>query len=278
MARLQAEVGVMGWRDKYKVHPAADVFPMMSDEELSVLGADIKKSGLKVPLLFWSHDGVHVLLDGRNRLEAMDRAGVEIDTDRFGLPDKYRGANAAKSTNVKDPVGHIISLNIRRRHLTKQQQADLIVAAIKAGEKPPQLEEVSKGGRGKVNPVKAKAVAAGAEHGISKATVERSLAKADGKPPRKSSGPSAEEIAANELAWAEAQADLKRSVDEVMAIIDDILHATDPRDIQRLAELLWDEGVHIEVQDQIDRRVYEIEEMEREVEEEIEAAREQAST
>ena len=23
------------WRDKYKVHPVADVFPMMSDEELA---------------------------------------------------------------------------------------------------------------------------------------------------------------------------------------------------------------------------------------------------
>ena len=36
----------MGWRDKYKVHPAADVFPMMSDEELAELGEDIKKNGL----------------------------------------------------------------------------------------------------------------------------------------------------------------------------------------------------------------------------------------
>ena len=34
----------MGWRDKYKVHPAADVFPMMG-EELDALAADIKAQG-----------------------------------------------------------------------------------------------------------------------------------------------------------------------------------------------------------------------------------------
>ena len=42
----------MTWRDAYEVHPAADVFPMMSDEELDALAADIKANGLKVPLLF----------------------------------------------------------------------------------------------------------------------------------------------------------------------------------------------------------------------------------
>ena len=67
----------MGWRDQYKVHPAADVFPMMSDEELAELGEDIKEKGLLAPVVFWEDDdGNEFLLDGRNRLEAMDRAGV----------------------------------------------------------------------------------------------------------------------------------------------------------------------------------------------------------
>ena len=36
---------------------------------------------------------------------------------------------ASKTTDLKNPVAYILSLNIQRRHLTKQQQADLIVAA-----------------------------------------------------------------------------------------------------------------------------------------------------
>jgi hypothetical protein len=42
----------MGWRDDYKVHPAADVFPMMSDEELDTLGKDIEANGLHIPITF----------------------------------------------------------------------------------------------------------------------------------------------------------------------------------------------------------------------------------
>jgi hypothetical protein len=167
----------MGWRDKYRVHPATDVFPMMSDEELAALGEDIKANGLKHPITFcwveFGTPGAHrVLLDGRNRLEAIERAKI-VSKVRWE-PWNYNG----------DPVAYVISANIRRRHLTKQQQADLIVAAIKAGEKPPQVEEVFKGGRGKVNETKAKAVAAAAAHGISESTVERAFAKAEGKTPK----------------------------------------------------------------------------------------------
>jgi hypothetical protein len=169
------------WRSQYKVHPAADVFPMMSDEGLKKLGEDITEHGLLQPLVF---DDVRsnrnrVLLDGRNRLEAMERAGLSIDHLK----------ECIGSGHVED----IISLNIHRRHLTKQQQAELIVAALKAAQpkanKPPQVEEVSKGGRSKVNELKAKAVAIAKDAKISKGTVERALAKAKGKTPKPSPPP-----------------------------------------------------------------------------------------
>jgi hypothetical protein len=105
----------------------------------------------------------------------MERAGVELEE---GHAEHLVGLSPAER------VAFIISKNIKRRHLTKEQQADLIVAALKAGQKPPQDEAVSKGGRGKVNPVKQEAIAAGKKHGISKATVERSLAKAEGRKPK----------------------------------------------------------------------------------------------
>jgi hypothetical protein len=41
------------WRDTCVVHPAADVFPMMSDEEINDLAADIKKHGLARPIVFY---------------------------------------------------------------------------------------------------------------------------------------------------------------------------------------------------------------------------------
>ena len=165
----------MTWRDQYRVHPAADVFPMMSDTELAELGEDISANGLRSKIIFTPADE-NEILDGRNRLEAMERAGFDISPDALA-------SRGAVDWHLGDPVAYVISSNIHRRHLTKQQQADLIVAAIKAGEKPLHVDEVSKGGRSKVNKTKAKAVTEAKKHGISKSTVERSFAKAEGKLP-----------------------------------------------------------------------------------------------
>ena len=57
-----------------KVHPVAEMFPMMTEEELDELAEDIKQNGLLNPII---KDKDDVLIDGRNRLEACKRAGVE---------------------------------------------------------------------------------------------------------------------------------------------------------------------------------------------------------
>jgi hypothetical protein len=162
------------WRDTYKVHPAADVFPMMTDAELADLGEDIRANGLTSKLTFFvvkPEWGAVELGDGRNRIEALERAGIELtDAHAEFLP----GLSEAQK------VAFIISKNIKRRHLTKQQQADLIVAAIKAsrqvGEVPPKRHTKGKAGSEK-DATKEAAVKAGAEHGIGKRTIERALGK-----------------------------------------------------------------------------------------------------
>jgi hypothetical protein len=87
------------------VHPAADLFPMMSADELAELAADIKANGLLYPIVL---DGKDVLIDGRNRLRACEMAGVEPQFTTF---------------EGDDPRAFIIASNINRRHLTKGQQA-----------------------------------------------------------------------------------------------------------------------------------------------------------
>jgi hypothetical protein len=162
------------WRESYKVHPAADVFPMLKGDELTALVADIKANGLRQPIVMSDDE---LLCDGRNRLEAMELAGVSTENvDRIYIAPK-------------DAVSAIISANVHRRHLTKLVQAEMIVAACKLnGGYPAKHGEVSaephKGGRGKVNDVKAKAVAEAAalKNPISKRTIERAFEKATDHP------------------------------------------------------------------------------------------------
>ena len=87
-----------------KVHPAAEIFPMLSEEELTELAEDIKANGLLHPLIV--KDGV--LVDGRNRREACRRAGVEPRVEEL---------------NGTDPIAYILATNVNRRHLTKGQRA-----------------------------------------------------------------------------------------------------------------------------------------------------------
>jgi hypothetical protein len=67
------------WRAHLKVHPAADLFPLMSEAELKELAADIRANGLRAPIVSWALGG-EFLLDGRNRLDAMALLGLLYET------------------------------------------------------------------------------------------------------------------------------------------------------------------------------------------------------
>lgn len=94
-----------GWQGK--VHPAADLLPMMSDEDIDALAKSILEQGLRQPIIL-TEDG-H-LLDGRNRVVACSRAGVAPTHEVF------RG---------DDPVAFVMALNMDRRHLNEGQKAIL---------------------------------------------------------------------------------------------------------------------------------------------------------
>jgi ParB-like chromosome segregation protein Spo0J len=93
------------------VHPVADLFPMLADDELAELAADIKQRGLLQPIVL---DSAGCVLDGRNRLAACRMAGVE---PQFIT---YEG---------DDPDGYALAVNIARRHLSKGQKALVMARA-----------------------------------------------------------------------------------------------------------------------------------------------------
>lgn len=116
------------WRDVLTVHPAADLFPLMGDAELRELGEDIKKNGLRnwVVVIEFTDDGP-ILIDGRNRLDAMELVGLEIV-----LEDVAMIACCRKHGTDFNPYDYVISANIHRRHLTAEQKRELIGKLVKA--------------------------------------------------------------------------------------------------------------------------------------------------
>ena len=124
------------WRDVLPIHPAAELFPLMSPDELAALGEDIRKHGLTSSIVLWS-DGKSqaLLLDGRSRLDAIER---EIGPAIVGAPSITAGKDFLAINKVivldrsVDPYAYVISANIHRRHLTAEQKRELIAKLIEA--------------------------------------------------------------------------------------------------------------------------------------------------
>jgi hypothetical protein len=114
-----------GWRDVLKIHPACALFPPMGPDELRALGADIKQNGLQSPII--TQDGV--IIDGRNRLDAMELVGMTvIENGTRRLSDEVPWEILDDEV---DPFAYVISANIHRRHLTTAQKGELIEALLK---------------------------------------------------------------------------------------------------------------------------------------------------
>lgn len=126
-----------------KTHPAAELFPPMSEDEFQALKADIAANGLREPV--WiilddapehhkcygdddsrcdliAGDGVWTcrkcdhnpallefsIIDGRHRWRACSELGIECETTEY---------------TDDDPLGFVVSLNLHRRHLNESQRA-----------------------------------------------------------------------------------------------------------------------------------------------------------
>src|ERR1041384_6347340 len=97
----------------YEIHPAAELFPLLDDAGLHELAEDIRKNGQRIAMV--RYEGK--ILDGRNRLLACERAGVQPQ-----FVDWPGG---------QSPTAWVLSVNLRRRHLTESQRA-MVGARAKA--------------------------------------------------------------------------------------------------------------------------------------------------
>jgi hypothetical protein len=128
-----------------KFHDLANLFPLIEGEEFNALVADIKAQGLHEPIVIYQD----AILDGRNRYRACMAAGIEWRS----VP--YTG---------NDPLGYVISKNLKRRHSNESQRA--MVAD--------RLATMAQGARTDLSPTGEKSQAQAAELlNVGKRSVER---------------------------------------------------------------------------------------------------------
>jgi hypothetical protein len=137
-AVVAAKDEAFNWRDHLPVHPAAELFPLMSEAELRELADDIKQNGLRASVAIRSEDGS--LIDGRNRLDALALAGLLSVDDKGRLWIKcwngttwFDDRRELKACIISgDPYAYALSVNAHRRHLTAEQKRELIAKVLKA--------------------------------------------------------------------------------------------------------------------------------------------------
>jgi hypothetical protein len=113
-------------------HPAAELFPVLSDKELAALADDIRENGQTMPVVVW--DDRNVVVDGRNRLAACESLGIEPRIEWRAFADDAAVAR------------FVVSANVHRRHLSESQRAT-IGARLKADFFGPVAKERSQIGR-----------------------------------------------------------------------------------------------------------------------------------
>lgn len=102
-----------------KIHPAAELFPPMTEAEFLGLKEDMREHGQRESIVVWQGQ----LIDGRHRMRACRELGIEPEI--------------AELMDETDPWQYVVSHNLHRRHLTTAQRSMVAdkLASRKQGEK-----------------------------------------------------------------------------------------------------------------------------------------------
>lgn len=112
------------------------VMPPLTEDERADLEQSIKANGVLVPVLI--DDGGDII-DGHHRAEIADRLGIEyLQITKVGTPAELRTL--------------AYSLNLHRRHLSREQKRELVETSLKAD---PQLSDREHSRRTSVSPTTA---------------------------------------------------------------------------------------------------------------------------
>ncbi len=116
-----------------RLHPHADLVPMMSAVQASEFEADVAARGIRVPIEII--DG-NVVIDGRSRYLAAKKLGLE----QVPIVDA--------KINDEDPVLYMLRAASKRRHLTEDQLACLALEEMKILASRSRTERARKAGQG----------------------------------------------------------------------------------------------------------------------------------
>lgn len=113
-----------------KFHEAANIFPLIEDDDFDGLVEDIRAKGQLVPIKLYKGE----VIDGRNRYRACLLAGKKPETEDA----------TAEVDRVGGPAAYVLSMD-KRRHMEKSQRA-MCAARLLDYEKALAKERMLKGG------------------------------------------------------------------------------------------------------------------------------------
>jgi ParB-like chromosome segregation protein Spo0J len=95
------------------------LLPPLSDDEYAALKADIAAQGVLVPIVFDADTGE--VIEGHHRL----RAWTELRAEGVKVPDYPK--QMVRFRDDDERLGFVVAANLFRRHLTREQRAELVV-------------------------------------------------------------------------------------------------------------------------------------------------------